>query len=232
MKNLSRKYKKGTYDPVLAAKLWKYWVDEAVKDYNKEILGGGRSLRQNVFTMQDRKQAAIELEEQWRDDVRTGEYLLLTNPKGRKKMAKKKRSKKQLANDKRLGRMAKARAKKKYGGKVAKRKRAAGRKKYTRTKRVAKTRRNPKRKTPIFAHRMWNIFKCRGNSVHFLALNTEGKIRWTLTRGDTVTWKMKSIAEKVAKKLAGNRKYSNFQIGLANQNQSVPQIAAACKKGK
>jgi len=92
MKNLSRKHKKGNYDSVLAAKLWKYWVDESVKDYNKEVLGGGYSLRQNVFTIQDRKDAAIELESQWRDDVRGGEYLTLSNPSQRKKITRKKNS--------------------------------------------------------------------------------------------------------------------------------------------
>jgi hypothetical protein len=73
LKNLERKHKRGIYDPVLAAKLWKYWIDEAVKGYNAEVLGGGRSLVQNVFTIQDRKDAAIVVERQWRDDVIRGD---------------------------------------------------------------------------------------------------------------------------------------------------------------
>ena len=81
MKNLSRKKKRGVYDPVLAAKLWKYWIDEGVKQYNKEVLGGGYSLKQSVFTMQDRKQAAIEMEDQEQEGVFSMEYLELKNPR-------------------------------------------------------------------------------------------------------------------------------------------------------
>ena len=85
MKNLSRKKKRGIYDPVLAAKLWKYWIDEGVKQYNLEVLGGGRSLVQNVFTMEDRKQAAIEMEDQEQEGVFSMEYLKANNPCKRKK---------------------------------------------------------------------------------------------------------------------------------------------------
>lgn len=92
MLNLSRKHKRGVYDPVLAAKLWKYWIDEAVKQYNKEILGGGYSLKQSVFTMDDRREAAIEMEDQQRDEVQTLEYL--ENPSHRKKKRRKKKARK------------------------------------------------------------------------------------------------------------------------------------------
>jgi hypothetical protein len=86
MKNLSRKKKRGVYDPVLAAKLWRYWIDAAVKQYNKEILGGGYSLKQTVFTMADRKQAAIEMEEQEQEEIFGLEYL--KNPSRRKNLAR------------------------------------------------------------------------------------------------------------------------------------------------
>jgi hypothetical protein len=39
--NLARKYKKGTYDIDKAAKLWRYYVEAAMKKYNKEF--GSRS---------------------------------------------------------------------------------------------------------------------------------------------------------------------------------------------
>lgn len=78
LKNLEKKAKKGTYDPVLATKLWKYWIDNAVKEYNFEFLTRKRSLVQNVFSVQDRKDAAVQVEAQWRDDVFRGD-----NPKRR-----------------------------------------------------------------------------------------------------------------------------------------------------
>ncbi len=34
--NLKRKIAKGTYDPALAPKLWRYWYDAASKAYNRE----------------------------------------------------------------------------------------------------------------------------------------------------------------------------------------------------
>lgn len=39
--NLSKKYKKGTFDVDKAAKLWRYFIDAALKKYNKEF--GSRS---------------------------------------------------------------------------------------------------------------------------------------------------------------------------------------------
>jgi hypothetical protein len=229
MKNLSRKKKRGVYDPVLAAKLWKYWIDEGVKQYNKEILGGGHSLKQNVFTMADRKQAAIEMEDQEQEEVFSLEYL--KNPKRRKTMRKKKRSAKQLANDRRLGRMAKARAKKKRGGR---RKKNTHKKTWRRStpKKVARRRANPKAKRKTTAGRWYQIFKCKGASVHFLALTTAGKIRWTLTRGDTVRWSSKSEATKIARRIAKSRKLSGFYIGVAGSNTSASAIVTECKGGK
>lgn len=37
--NLQKKAKAGTYNPVLAAKLWAYWVEEGSKRYRKEFGG-------------------------------------------------------------------------------------------------------------------------------------------------------------------------------------------------
>ena len=35
--NLGKKYKKGTYDIDKAAKLWRYYIEAAMKKYNKEF---------------------------------------------------------------------------------------------------------------------------------------------------------------------------------------------------
>ena len=83
IKNLERKHKRGIYDPVLAAKLWKYWIDNAVKEYNFQFGSGVRSLKQNIFTMKDRKDAAKAIEIQWREDIFRGD-----NPSRRKKSVK------------------------------------------------------------------------------------------------------------------------------------------------
>ena len=218
MKNLSRKKQRGIYDPVLAAKLWKYWIDEGVKQYNKEILGGGHSLKQNVFTVADRKQAAIEMEDQEQEEVFGLEYL--HNPKRRKTMArKKKRSAKQLANDRRLGRMAKARAKAKRGG----------RRKVTRKK---TTRSNPhKKRTASKKSHLWNIFKCYGKSVRFLGLTTAGKLQWTI-RDAAMIWKSKDHAAKIAKKVSTKRGMANYHIGVSSRETTSAQIASQCNAGK
>ena len=212
MKNLSRKQKKGNYDPVLAAKLWKYWIDESVKQYNKEILGGGYSLRQSVFSIADRKQAAIEMEEQERDEIISLEYL--NNP-GKRKMAKKKRSAKQLANDKRLGRMAKARAKAKRGG---------ARKKTAR-KKVAKRKVNPKR-TSLKKSHLWIGFKCKGNDVRFLTARS-GKFGWTLTKGDAILFNTKSHARDNTMR-AARAVSPSWAVGIADRNETAATIRNDC----
>ena len=35
--NLTRRIDKGTYDPALAPKLWRYWYDEAARRYKREF---------------------------------------------------------------------------------------------------------------------------------------------------------------------------------------------------
>ncbi len=217
MKNLSRKKKRGIYDPKLAEKLWKYWIDEGVKQYNKEILGGGYSLKQTVFTMADRKQAAIEMEEQEREEVFSLEYL--KNPSRRKTVRKKKRSAKQLANDKRLGRMAKARAKKKRGGR---RKKVAKRKV---TKRRVVRKRNPKRTTRAKSH-LQIIFKCKGNAIYFLTLRA-AKLGWTKTKSDAIFFSTKAQARHTAQNVTVPRDWS---LAIAPSNLPAAGLVADCKR--
>ena len=226
MKNLSRKKKRGVYDPVLAAKLWKYWIDEGVKQYNKEILGGGHSLKQNVFTMADRKQAAIEMEDQEQEDVFSLEYL--KNPKRRKTMRKKKRSAKQLANDRRLGRMAKARAAKKRGG----RRKKVVRKK---TRRKVSRRANPKRKvakrSALKKSHLWIVFRCKratygtGVSIAWLGVTKSGTFKFG-GKSSAMLFQVKSVAVSTAKKYST----AGFHVGVANKNKTSAAIMKFCRE--
>lgn len=147
-------------------------------------------------------------------------------------MRKKKRSAAQLRNDRRLGRMAKARAKAKRGGrrKAAKRKnphrKVAGKR---RIKRVIKKAKAISAKSHL--QKEWNIFKCYGKQVRYLGLTTAGKLQWTI-RDAAIIWKSKDRALKVAKKIAKRRDLLNYQVGVANRETSVAQVAAQCKAGK
>jgi hypothetical protein len=151
----------------------------------------------------------------------------LRNPKRKTGMArKKKRSAKQLANDKRLGRMAKARAKKKRG---------AGRKKYTRTKRATKkTRRNPRRKVARGASvskrsHLFLIFACKGKQIKF-----QGVTVWTTKKANAIYFKRKSEASKEAHYRAKQNlpTVRGWQIGVAPDTLSSAQIVAQCNAGK
>jgi len=156
------------------------------------------------------------------------------NPKRKKTMRKKKRSAKQLANDKRLGRMAKARAKAKRG---------IGRKRKLKVGRTRLTvkQANPhsrfqkklasKARTVSARSHLWNIFKCYGKSVRFLGLTTAGKLQWTI-RDAAIIWKSKERAAKIAKKVSTKRGMSNYDIGVSSREMSAAQIATGCKAGK
>lgn len=140
----------------------------------------------------------------------------------RKKTRKKARSAKQLANDKRLGRMAKARAKAKRGG----RRKKTVRKKNTHRK-VTRRRANPKRKVSARSH-LWLIFRCRGNSVHYLGPTS----LWHAKRGVAVLFKTKAVAAKFARQVAKKRGNAGYDVGVCSDAQTKSQIAAACKAGK
>lgn len=128
---------------------------------------------------------------------------------------KKKRSAKQLANDKRLGAMAKARAKKR---------RKTTRVKTKRNPRV-KTKRNPRKKSA--KSHLWLIFKCKGSVVSFLRLgNLPG---WTTDKGKAVLIKRKSDAANLARNLSKKRGMSTWYLGVAPDSMTSAQIAAKCR---
>jgi hypothetical protein len=67
MKNLTRKWRKGVYDSELADKLWLYWATAAAKSYAQEF--------GYAFSVQDRKAAAKEFEENWRAELEAGNAM-------------------------------------------------------------------------------------------------------------------------------------------------------------
>lgn len=60
LKNLSKKYKKGTFDLEKSAKLWRYYVENAMKKYAKEFGGKWNTL----LSVNDRKLLAMEYAKQ------------------------------------------------------------------------------------------------------------------------------------------------------------------------
>lgn len=57
--NLGKKYKKGTYDIVKAAKLWRYYIDAVMKKYNKEFGSRGDNWY-DLLNTHDRQLLAME----------------------------------------------------------------------------------------------------------------------------------------------------------------------------
>lgn len=59
LKNLAKKYQKGTFNIDRAADLWKYYVDNALKKYHK-LYGSPRGNWYDLLSMQDRKRLAYD----------------------------------------------------------------------------------------------------------------------------------------------------------------------------
>ena len=72
MKNLTRKFKKGVYDPALAVKLWKYHADRAAKKYGKDH---GNDDGFKIFSPAHRREAAKYFEEYWTDELNAGNTM-------------------------------------------------------------------------------------------------------------------------------------------------------------
>lgn len=128
---------------------------------------------------------------------------------------KKKRSAKQLANDRRLGRMAKARAKAKRGGKRKVRKRKNPRKKTAKRKIVKRS-------------NLWMVFKCKARSVYFLVLRG-GKPGWSLTKGESIKFSTKASARRAGAYMAKKRGMAGWSVGAAPAEMTAPQIANRCE---
>lgn len=150
-------------------------------------------------------------------EEKTGREMNPTS-KGKKKMArKKKRSAKQLANDKRLGRMAKKRA--------AARRKNPGKKKAK--KKAAKRRRNPAAKQK---DHLWLVFKCRGKAVWFVRGDGNSKLGWTQDKGRAVLFQTIADAKIIGNRVARSRNMAAWNIGIAPANKTKAQIASTCPK--
>ena len=66
--NLKRKYKKGTYDPELAVKLWMHLADEGARQYKKEF-GSDPDEPHYLFNRAVRMDVARELRDRYEEDV-------------------------------------------------------------------------------------------------------------------------------------------------------------------
>jgi hypothetical protein len=73
MKNLSKKFKKGTYDPELGVKLWKYHADRAAKAYSEQHSTGDDW--KTMFTPRDRMEMAKSMEDSWRSEMEAGNFM-------------------------------------------------------------------------------------------------------------------------------------------------------------
>lgn len=71
--NLSKKYRKGIYDHAQAVKLWKYLADTGAKKYAQEFASPSEWNR--MFTVADRKAAAQEMADMWRDEMELGNFM-------------------------------------------------------------------------------------------------------------------------------------------------------------
>lgn len=129
-------------------------------------------------------------------------------------MRKKRRSAAQLRSDRRLGRLAKARAKTKRRG-----------------RRKVSKRKNPHKKikalkTPAKSH-LFLVFKCKGRSVYFLVLRG-GKPGWSLTKGEAILFRTKQAGKTAGRQVAAKRGMAGWSVGIAPYEMTAPQIANRC----
>ena len=73
MKNLSKKFKRGTYNPELGVKLWKYHADRAAKAYSEQHSTGDDW--KTMFTPRDRMEMAKSMEDSWRSEMEAGNFM-------------------------------------------------------------------------------------------------------------------------------------------------------------
>jgi len=72
VKNLEKKYKKGTYDHEKAKTLWKYHADRAADSYAKEHGSGQKG--HEMFSGADRKKAAERMANKHHDEMKAGNF--------------------------------------------------------------------------------------------------------------------------------------------------------------
>ena len=138
-------------------------------------------------------------------------------------MTKKRRTAKQLASDRRLGRLAKARAKKKRRRRSPAKRKVAKRRNPHR--RVAK--RPTRRKVAAKSH-LWVVFRCYGKAVLFMGLDASLKPRFVSDKGKAALLKTKAAAQSIARKLSKKSGMAKYYIGAASSNTTTAEIRAHC----
>lgn len=73
LQNLTKKYKKGTYDIDKAAKLWRYYIDAALKKYNKEFGSRGDNWF-DLLDTHDRQLLAMEYANRTKQEFDLGNF--------------------------------------------------------------------------------------------------------------------------------------------------------------
>jgi len=71
--NLSKKYKKGTYDIQKAAKLWRYYIDAALEKYNKEF-GSRGDKWYDLMSVPDRNLLALKYAQNTKEEFDLGNF--------------------------------------------------------------------------------------------------------------------------------------------------------------
>lgn len=71
--NLSKKYKKGTFDVDKAAKLWRYFVDNSLQKYNKEFGSRGDKWHE-LMSVHDRNLLAHEMAVDTKNEFDLGNF--------------------------------------------------------------------------------------------------------------------------------------------------------------
>ena len=72
IKNLSRKIDRKVYNPALAPKLWRYWIDTAARLYAREF-----GVSCNIFSVADRTEVARLFAESEYEMIKNGEYSIM-----------------------------------------------------------------------------------------------------------------------------------------------------------
>ena len=75
LKNLQKKYQKGQYDVEKAAKLWLYYINDAMQRYNKEF-GSRGSKWSDLLSVADRKLLAIEYAKETLNEFEQGNFII------------------------------------------------------------------------------------------------------------------------------------------------------------
>lgn len=160
----------------------------------------------------------------WYDSQATARKLTTKNPR-KQTVRKKKRSAAQLRNDRRLGRMAKARAKAKRGGR-----RKATKRRNPCTTNPRRKIRAPGTKRKISAKsNLWMIFKVSRAGVLYLSTPMPNRARWRPSRTDAVLMQNKTGAKAIATAAVKAMPAPAKCVGVTQYSTPESVIRARCQ---